>query len=402
MTEKKRRPRGEVKPLGGGDYRIRVQTNERGPRGRFKALSETLRDTTPAKARRRVRDLLAQIDTGQLCRPAPVLFSALADEFVEQKRREGKRPATIYVYGDTAKCYLKPGLGHLPLRELTPLVVRDFYNRLQDRGLSSSTIEQAHKVLNLTLKAAVTWGYLGANPAAGIPAPKGAEGRVGRALAVDEARALIDAALADPEDLVFPFALLTGLRPEEYLGLPRHNVELVGGRGLARVRQVAVRLRGVGWAFLPPKTKKGVRDVPFPAWLYHELKRLELLVDGRRRATGEGWADHGLVFPSRTGAPQASEALGTGRFRRLLKRAGLPAHFHLYSLRYTFATLSAMAGERDRVISDLMGHTRTDFTKDVYTKVLPVMREQVSDSLETLIFGEVRATFAQSVTEQVM
>jgi integrase len=240
------------------------------------------------------------------------------------------------------------------------------------------------------------------NPAADIPAPKGADGRVGRSLTVEEARALLDTALPDPEDLVFAFALLTGLRPEEYLGVRRQDVDLVAGRGLVRVRQVAVKLRGGGWTFLPPKTRKGVRDVPFPAWLYHEMKRLEPLVDSRRRATGEGWVDHSLVFPSRTGEPQSSRVLGMGRFRRLLKRAGLPSHFTLYSLRYTFATLQYMAGERDRVISDLMGHTRTHFTKDVYTKVQPVMREQASDSLERLLLGADRATFAQSVTEQVM
>lgn len=61
-----------------------------------------------------------------------------------------------------------------------------------------------------------------------------------------------------------------------------------------------------------------------------------------------------------------------------------------------------MAGERDRVISDLMGHARTDFTKEVYVKALPVMREQASDSLEKLLFGAVRATFAQSASELPM
>jgi hypothetical protein len=35
-------------------------------------------------------------------------------------------------------------------------------------------------------------------------------------------------------------------------------------------------------------------------------------------------------------------------------------------LRYTFATMQYMAGERDKVISDMMGRTHTDFTKDVY------------------------------------
>jgi integrase len=64
-----------------------------------------------------------------------------------------------------------------------------------------------------------------------------------------------------------------------------------------------------------------------------------------------------------------------------------PTHFTLYSLRHTFATLQYMAGERDRVISDLMEHTRTDFTKEVYVKALLVMREQASDSLEKALVG---------------
>jgi len=54
------------------------------------------------------------------------------------------------------------------------------------------------------------------------------------------------------------------------------------------------------------------------------------------------------------------------------------------------------------VISDLVRHTRTDFTKEVYTKVLPIMREKASDSLERLLFGGVRTTLAQSVSERVM
>lgn len=206
--------------------------------------------------------------------------------------------------------------------------------------------------------------------------------------------------------MVFAFALLTGLRPEEYLGLPRRHLELVseGGaeRGLVRVRQVAVRLRGGGWIFPPPKTRKGVRDVPFRAELYHELARMGRLVDSRRAAAGDSWSDFDLVFPSRGGSPQSSDSLLTGRFRRLLKRAGLPRHFTLYSLRYTYATLQLLAGERDKVVSDLMGHENVNFTKDVYTKVLPVMREQASDRLDKLLFGGVRTGVAQPEPEHLM
>lgn len=409
--ERKRRKRGQVIPLEGNRrscrvWGIRVPLKERGKGGRHATHYETF-NGTELQADKRKDKLLAEVEAGLLNRPKPVTFSALFDEWIEQKRREGKRTSTLYAYRDAADYYIIPALGKLQLRELTPLAVRGMLNGLQDRELASSTIRYARTILGMVLRDAAAWGYVKDNPAARVKVPKGSEGRVAYAMKPDEARALLDAALEDPDDLVFVFALLTGLRPEEYLGLPRRNVELItqgdSERGLVRVRQVATQLRkGAGWEFPPPKTKKGARDVPFPVCIYRELETYDALVASRRLAAGSDWKDYGLAFPSRTGEPMAAGNLRERRFKRLLKRAGLDSSFTLYSLRYTFATLQYMAGARDRVISDLMGHERTDFTKEVYVRVLPLMRENASDSLERLLFGGVRTTLAQSEGGRVM
>lgn len=89
-------------------------------------------------------------------------------------------------------------------------------------------------------------------------------------------------------------------------------------------------------------------------------------------------------------------------FKTLLKRAELPTHFTLYSFRYTFATLQLLVGERDKVIADLMGHTKPDLTAEVYQKVLTEMRERASDRLENLLFQDSRTIFAQSESEREM
>ena len=362
--ERKRRPRGQVIPLDGDSrscrtWGIRVPLKERGANGRHLTHYETFRGTE-LKAEKRRDELLEQVEAGLFFRPAPLTVSALVDEWLEQKKREGKRPASLNTYTSTANACLRPYLGRLTLKEVTPVAVRNVLNALQDRGLSTTSIRYARTVLCLILEDAVSWGYLRDNPARGVKAPKGAEGRVAHSMTPEEARAFVEAALLDPDDFVLVFALLTGLRPEEYLGLPRQHLDLVTQgnteRGLVRVRQVAVKVKGGGWMFPAPKTKKGVRDVPFPVWLYRELQKFGALVDSRRLAFGSDWTDYGLVFPSRTGAPRTAGVLADGRLRPLLKRARLPQHFTLYSLRYTFATLQYLAGERDRVISDLMGH----------------------------------------------
>lgn len=60
------------------------------------------------------------------------------------------------------------------------------------------------------------------------------------------------------------------------------------------------------------------------------------------------------------------------------------------------------AQRRERATSDLMGHTKVDFTKEVYVRALPIMREAASDSLERHFFGELRTTLPQPDAERMM
>lgn len=128
--DKKRRPLGQVIPLGERSFGVRVPLKERGPNGRHKPHYETLHDTTLRKAERRRDELLAQVEAGLLFRPAPLTVSALVDEWLEQKRREGRRPATLETYRHATGAYLRPYVGHLQLGDVTPLAVRALYNTL--------------------------------------------------------------------------------------------------------------------------------------------------------------------------------------------------------------------------------------------------------------------------------
>src|SRR5205085_333249 len=364
--EKKRRPRGQVIPLDAGNrekcrtWGVRVPLKERDATGRHKTHYEALYNKTERQAEKRRDQLLAEVEAGLFFSPAPITFNALLDEWLKQKEREKLSPASLDSYRHTTAAFLRPYLGHLQIGEISPVTVRDLFNTLQDRKLADATIRYARTVLNLVMHDAIRWRYLRENPAAGIKPPEGADGRTCRSFDLAETRKLLETASLDPDDLIFVFALLTGLRPAEYTGLLWAHVAEADGRGVVHVRQVAHKLQGGGWVFRRPKTKKSVRSVPFPAALYADLMRWRARLDARRRAVGGEWQDYGLVFPNATGAPQRTDSLGL-KFQRLLKRAELPVHFTLYSLRYTFATLQFMAGERDKVISDLMGHAKVDF-----------------------------------------
>lgn len=85
-----------------------------------------------------------------------------------------------------------------------------------------------------------------------------------------------------------------------------------------------------------------------------------------------------------------------------MKRAGLPAHYTPYSLRYTYNTLLYAGGVPGKARSVPMGHARETFNEQVYVKAIPQMFEGVAQTLERQIFGEARTKLAPSEGGRVM
>lgn len=402
MAEKGQRQRGQVEDRGGGKFRVRVPLREKGPEGRTRTYSEMLYHSTPEKARDRLKELVTLINAGALFTPAPITVKTLSEEWMIQQKRKRLAVTTLNNYQDTLKSCVLPYVGHLQLRDFQPKALEAMFNALQDRELSDATIKHARAVCKLLIKYAIWKKYMRENPLAGLELPKGVETRETRSLTPEEARRLVETALLDLDDLIFVFALYTGLRVKECLGLPLSNVEPVSdSHALVRVTQQAVKLRHGPHVFTKPKTKKGVREVPIPLWLYRELLRLRAANEARASATPDTWQEMGLAFPSRTGKP-IGEGWQREMFARLLRRAGLPAHFTPHSLRHTYNSFLYAGGVAGKARTVLMGHARETFNVETYVHALPQMFEGVSETLERQIFGDACTTLAPGGRERVM
>jgi integrase len=103
---------------------------------------------------------------------------------------------------------------------------------------------------------------LARNPAEMVELPRQARKEM-LALSPKEATEFLKAAAADRWGVLFAFALATGMRPEEYLGLQWKEVDLE--HGVVAVRRALVwRSTGGGWYFGEPKTARSRRQIPYP------------------------------------------------------------------------------------------------------------------------------------------
>ena len=72
------------------------------------------------------------------------------------------------------------------------------------------------------------------------------------------------------------------------------------------------------------------------------------------------------------------------RFRPLLAAAGLP-EMRFHDLRHSAATLMLGQAVHPKIVGEMLGHSQTGITMDLYSHVTPTMQEQALRALDALL-----------------
>src|SRR5262249_41441280 len=103
-----------------------------------------------------------------------------------------------------------------------------------------------------------------------------------------------------------------------------------------------------------------------------------------RLRLGAAWEDLDLVFSNAVGRPIDGINLLKYWFFPLLKKAGLP-RMRFHDLRHTAATILLSRGINPKIVSEMLGHASVAITLDIYSHVLPHMRQQAADAMDDAV-----------------
>jgi integrase len=304
----------------------------------------------------------------------PVILSRfLLHEWLPNVRRT-VRATTYESYCGHVRCHLIPAMGETPIKELSPVALNAFYQRLLSTGLSVATVRRVHATLRRALRDAVRWRVLEKNPAIDADPPKdrGHEFREMQTWSAEQLRAFLAFIAKDPLYELWFVIAMTGLRRGEALGLRWQDLDLDSGH--LAVRQTFVTV-GHDVQRSKPKTSRGQRVVALDVATVAVLKKL------RRREERETTS---LVFGSEMTAPLHPTAV-TKRFNRLVSASGLP-RIRLHDLRHTHASLALSAGIHPKIVSERLGHSTVAFTLDVYSHSNPHLQQAAADSIRNVVF----------------
>jgi integrase len=355
---------------------------------------------TKREAQAALSEALAAYRAGTLVEASRLILGVFVDEWLPTMAGN-LEPNTHEVYGHYARAYIKPRLGHVRLQQLTATNLRALYTELaasggrRGQGLKPKTVKNVHTLIHRALEDAVDQGLVTRNVAALRSARPPKLERVERGVrSPEDLRSFLKAMEADRLAALWLLLATTGLRRSEALGLPWRAIDLDSGQ--LRIVQKLVTIAGKPAIRLGTKSPAGRRSIALdPATVtalkVHRERQLE-----ERRARGEAWQDHGLVFTREDGTPLRPTQL-TRVFGRLVREAGLP-HLTLHGLRHTYATASLQAGVPVKVVSQRLGHANTAITSDLYQHVLKAMDADAAATVARLILeGEQRDSESSAV-----
>ena len=348
-----------------------------GPDGRRRYVS----GRTKEEARKALREARAGADAGLVFDAGKLALSTYLDRWLADSVKDTVRQRTYERYESIVRVHIKPTIGRVKLKALTPAHARALYRQKLDSGLSARTVNYVHVTLHKALSQAVSDGLVQRN-AAQVKAPRPEKPEI-KPLSPDQARKLIATAYetGNRYAALYVLALHTGMREGEMLGLRWGDLDLGAGGATPtlHVRRTLSETR-TGHKFELPKSGKG-RSIKLSRKAVEALRSHRAGQAEEKLRLGSLWQDNGLVFPTTTGTTMSGTNLLGRHFKPLLKRADLPP-VRLHDLRHTCATILLMAGKHPKFVQEMFGHANISITLDTYSHVIEGMDGGLADAMD--------------------
>jgi integrase len=119
--------------------------------------------TTKTEALTALRKATADRDRGLVFDAKNLTLGEYLDRWLNDSVRDTVRQRTWERYEQISRVHLKPALGRVKLKSLTPTHARGLYRQKLDTGLAPRTVQYIHTTLHKALKDAVTDGLVPRN-----------------------------------------------------------------------------------------------------------------------------------------------------------------------------------------------------------------------------------------------
>lgn len=338
---------------------------------RGKRITRKASAQTKTEAKEKLKEMVRDLDDGL---PIPASGYTVADAVKAWLAYglRGRDQETISNYTCLAQTHIMESIGAKQLRQLSAEDVDGWLSELSKK-MSTRTLRLLHSILARTIRHAQARDKVKRNVVLLCDVPTGQPGRPSKALTLEQAIAVIKAAVNSPLYAYIVLSVLIGARTEELRALRWCHVDLVGKPDEKTPIPPSIAVWRSVRAGGDTKTKKSRRTLGMPQRC---VDALSALWEHRSCGHAERSRCDCLVFVSRAGTELDAHNVRRG-FRKVVADAGLTAkEWTPREMRHSFVSLLSDDGMPIEQIARLVGHTSTAVTETVYRQqIRPVIIE---------------------------
>jgi integrase len=402
MPAKRQYGHGQVIVRGKDKFLVRVPLGK-DIDGKRRFYSKVVKGTKP-EAEHHLYEYLHKKTLGLNIEPNKATFREFMEEWFENVCQQRVRNNTFTHYRYQVETYAYPVIGQMKLHQISTLLLERLYKSIlktpdgKEKGkIGAGGVRYLNTVIKSAFQYAVKMNFVAKNPAIGATLPRLLHREL-RVMNADEARRFLETVRGHRWGIVYKFALISGMRPEEYMGLKWEDVNLStdNNRSYVCVRRALVWHKGGGWSIEEPKTAKSRRMLPLSDSLVAELLQHRARQEEARLRWGGKWREGGWLFTCQDGRPLNLRKLAQ-HYKELLVKAGLPREMRLYDLRHSCATLLLLKNVNPKVVSERLGHSSIVLTLDTSSHALPSLQHSANAALDEVLERDKAIHPAQTV-----
>lgn len=293
-----------------------------------------------------------------------ITFRSLSDQWLDQVRCR-VTASTYMEYHRVTDAYITPVLGDVCISDITSEFLQQYIKdslekpSYSGKPLSSSSVKHILAILKQILKFGMDRQMLSPVTLNGkIPETESRGGRCFRAADISRVESL--ARKADIRVYSMLLCLYLGLRIGELCALRWTDIDLE--RGVLHVRRTVKRIENTDKNSMnrykmvigQPKSRTSFRDLPLPDSIWRDLLRYHACI-----ADDSCYLLNGR--PDRFVLPRSYER----SFTVWMKKCGVP-EINVHSMRHSFATRCLQSGCGIKTVSEMLGHSNTAITMNLY------------------------------------
>ena len=304
-------------------------------------------------------------------------FDVFARSWLKNVKMIQLKPGSYDRIETTFEKHLIPVIQDTPLNKIDDFVIQaDIINKMQDMGLSYSTIKKAYDGLNEIFRYAIAKKKMISNPINLVVMPNKDMFEEKEIIywSQKERQAFIDACGSTYTNgrrrysfsSIFIFCLCTGCRIGEALSLRHNEIDYEKQTALVDSTMVSIKDRKKKCTVQldQQSTKRNGQRI-----IYLPDKAIEAINDAKEQL---GWSPNGYIFHTKDG-DSISIATVQKSFSAILSVAGLPK-CGTHTMRHTFVSLALQNNIPLVAIADQIGHANPGITSRAYAHLLEEAR----------------------------